>query len=147
MDRRGKVMVVGLSEAWDGPAALGEQSEGSNPQTPPAEAAFDPAPRAPREDAKPACRSGQSNVQDAQEPAAVPRLLLFPPGVPKHLPAPKQRFKNVVVFGAHHTCTNALMRELPRFFDVTVRNKHRVDNPRQPDIDHRPCLGELLNFG
>jgi len=37
--------------------------------------------------------------------------------------------KRVVVLGAHHTCTNAIIREIPRFFDVSVVNKHRSDDP------------------
>jgi len=72
----------------------------------------------------------QSNMQEAQEPAPIPRLVLVSQGVPKPLATPRRTFRSVAIFGAHHTCTNALMRELPRFFEVSVRNKHRSDNPR-----------------
>lgn len=39
------------------------------------------------------------------------------------------RFENVCVFGPHHSCTGAVMREIPRFFEATVLNEHYGDNP------------------
>lgn len=41
-----------------------------------------------------------------------------------------ESFTEVAVFGPHHSCTGALMRELQRFFNVRVKNVHRGDNPR-----------------
>lgn len=38
-------------------------------------------------------------------------------------------FRSVCVFGPHHSCTGAVMRELPRFFKVAVKNVHYNDNP------------------
>lgn len=42
---------------------------------------------------------------------------------------PDAHVKWVCVLGAHCTGTNALLRELLRFFDIRVSNAHRADNP------------------
>jgi len=51
------------------------------------------------------------------------------PSVPECGCKPVHDFRHVCVFGPHHSCTGALMRELPRLFDVTLLNTHYDDNP------------------
>lgn len=46
------------------------------------------------------------------------RVMRLPGGAAE--PAGGRRFASVCVFGPYHSCTNALARELPRFFDVAV---------------------------
>lgn len=58
------------------------------------------------------------------------RLILWPRRAPKPASLLERPCTRVCVFGAHHTCTGAMMREIPRFFDVKITNKHRADNPR-----------------
>jgi hypothetical protein len=57
------------------------------------------------------------------------RFVLWPPRSWKPVLAPAYSKMDVCVFGAHHCCTGAMMRELPRFFNVTVKNKRRSDAP------------------
>jgi len=57
------------------------------------------------------------------------RLLMWPRGAKKLARPTIHPSMEVCVFGAHHTCTGAMMRELPRFFNVSIKNKHRGDSP------------------
>jgi len=67
------------------------------------------------------------------------RLLLWPPGKVEERSPPRTELRRVYIFGPHHSCTNALAREIPRFFSVSVENndfqqgsplwKHRIFTP------------------
>lgn len=54
--------------------------------------------------------------------------LLMHPGSAAPRPGARQ-FRQVYVIGAHHTCTNALVREIEFYFNATVRNKRYNDSP------------------
>merc|ERR1719330_1321366 len=83
------------------------------------------------------------------------RLQLF--GARQRQPArrPQRCFRRVMVFGAHHTCTTAMVKELQAQFDVDVINhfegvdpefrpenhKHRImQTPPQPDDALLICM-------
>lgn len=83
------------------------------------------------------------------------RLVLGPrprPGGPSERwpGAARPTFRSICVFGAHHSCTGAVMRELPRFFQASVVNKHFdpllwkhsvfAEPPRLPDDAFCVCL-------
>lgn len=62
------------------------------------------------------------------------RLVTWPKGFPEPMPLAFGRFEHVCVFGAHHTGTNAMIRDIQRFFRVNVKNVHRGDNPSNPEL-------------
>jgi len=71
----------------------------------------------------------ESVSQDAGALGSLDRLVLWPRGTPKDSLPTSRCFTRVCVFGPHHSCTGAMMRELPRFFDIKIINEHRADSP------------------
>eukprot|EP00747_Dinoflagellata_sp_TGD_P114593 gnl/TRDRNA2_/TRDRNA2_171957_c0_seq2.p1 gnl/TRDRNA2_/TRDRNA2_171957_c0~~gnl/TRDRNA2_/TRDRNA2_171957_c0_seq2.p1 ORF type:complete len:332 (+),score=67.87 gnl/TRDRNA2_/TRDRNA2_171957_c0_seq2:99-1094(+) len=64
------------------------------------------------------------------------RMVAWPRGASKPVPSLPWKFSSVCVFGPHHSCTNALNRELLRFFQLqTVENM--LDDIMDPLWKHR----------
>jgi len=57
------------------------------------------------------------------------RLILWPRRGHCKLPPLAHHFRKVCVFGPFNSGTNAIMREIPRFFDAEIMNRHRRNNP------------------
>jgi len=72
---------------------------------------------------------GEQKVDSELVVRALDRVLLSPRVRDTDVPETRE-IRQVCVFGPHHSGTNALMRELSRFFDVDILNVHYDDNPQ-----------------
>lgn len=67
--------------------------------------------------------------QAGEEAAPLPRLLPWRGRLQGQVARPRRIFRSACLLGAHHSGTNALFRELPRFFNLRFLNEHRADSP------------------